>query len=318
MRESFYSHFLHKALGWEKEDRKTSADPQTLKIPFLQTPPLYWVSLIGCFPMTPSDCDPGAVGRAVMRLGVHGCLRILVQWRVALWSHGFARTWGGCREAMAEALSTQAEAAGGLKALAQQNGDSGSDGSGEPLQEGLGPAAAGEQVPGSGERAQEGEAQVSGNGEQAPAPVADSGKRKKRRGTTGERVVPPPKKRRTGVSFGDEHFAETTYYFEGGLRKVRPYYFDFQTYCKGRWVGRSLLHVFSTEFRSQPLEYYEAAIRAGRLHLNEEPVQDLSIVLKVVSDGAAQNWALRKGGKVLFCCYCFPDSAYRSVRVKCW
>nr|XP_048315428.1 RNA pseudouridylate synthase domain-containing protein 2 isoform X2 [Myodes glareolus] len=154
-----------------------------------------------------------------MRLGVHGCLRILVQWRVALWSHSFARTWGGCREAMAEALSTQAEAAGGLKALAQQNGDSGSDGSGEPLQEGLGPAAAGEQVPGSGERAQGGEAQVSGNGEQAPAPVADSGKRKKRRGATGERVVPPPKKRRTGVSFGDEHFAETTYYFEGGLRK---------------------------------------------------------------------------------------------------
>lgn len=82
------------------------------------------------------------------------------------------------------------------------------------------------------------------------------------------------------MSFSDEHFAETTYYFEGGLRKVRPYYFDFQTYCKGRWVGRSLLHVFSTEFRSQPLSYYEAAVRAGRLHLNEEPVQDLSIVLK--------------------------------------
>ncbi|XP_059117133.1 pseudouridylate synthase RPUSD2 [Peromyscus eremicus] len=209
--------------------------------------------------MTPSDCDPGAVGLAVMWRGVPVCLRILLQWRLALWSHSFARTWGGCREAMAEALCTQAEAAGELKALGQQNGDSGGDGGGEPLPEGLEPPAAGEQV---------------------PAPVANSGKRKKRRGAAGERVVPPPKKRRTGVSFGDEHFAETTYYFEGGLRKVRPYYFDFQTYCKGRWVGRSLLHVFSTEFRSQPLAYYEAAVRAGRLHLNEEPVQDLSIVLK--------------------------------------
>ena len=89
--------------------------------------------------------------------------------------------------------------------------------------------------------------------------------------------------RRAGVSFGDEHFAETSYYFEGGLRKVRPYYFDFRTYCKGRWVGHSLLHVFGTEFRAQPLAYYEAAVRAGRLHLNEEPVQDLSIVLKVES-----------------------------------
>lgn len=204
--------------------------------------------------------------------------------RVALWSHKFSRTWGGCREAMAEAVSTEAEAAGGLKTLVEQNGDAGSESSGDPPRE----QAAVEQVPGSGEQAQGGEELVPGNGEPAPAPVTDSGKRKKRRGATGDRVVPPPKKRRTGVSFDDEHFAETTYYFEGGLRKVRPYYFDFQTYCKGRWVGRSLLHVFSTEFRSQPRTYYEAAVRAGRLHLNEEPVRDLSIVLKVVSDGPAR------------------------------
>ncbi|XP_051000350.1 pseudouridylate synthase RPUSD2 isoform X1 [Acomys russatus] len=210
---------------------------------------------------------------------VHSWLRVLVHWRVALWSHNLARTWGDCRKAMAEAVSAEAEAAGGLKALVQQNGDAGSESSGDARLE---QAAVGEQVPGSGEQAQGSEELVPGDGEQAPAPtpVAESSKRKKRRGATGDRVVPPPKKRRTGVSFGDEHFAETTYYFEGGLRKVRPYYFDFQTYCKGRWVGRSLLHVFSTEFRSQPLAYYEAAVRAGRLHLNEEPVQDLNIVLK--------------------------------------
>ncbi|XP_027659913.2 pseudouridylate synthase RPUSD2 [Falco cherrug] len=109
--------------------------------------------------------------------------------------------------------------------------------------------------------------------EAAPAP-------KKRRLAVGERYVPPPRKLSTGVSFGAAHFAETTYYFEGGLRKVRPYYFDFCTYCKGRWVGRSLLQVFSTEFRAQPLAYYRAAARAGRLRLNEEPVRDLDIVLK--------------------------------------
>ncbi|NXL62048.1 RUSD2 protein, partial [Chordeiles acutipennis] len=103
---------------------------------------------------------------------------------------------------------------------------------------------------------------------------------KKRRLAAGERYVPPPRKLSTGVSFGAEHFAETSYYFERGLRKVRPYYFEFRTYCKGRWVGRSLLHVFSTEFRSQPLAYYRAAARAGRLRLNEEPVRDLDIVLK--------------------------------------
>lgn len=125
--------------------------------------------------------------------------------------------------------------------------------------------------------------------EAAPAP-------KKRRLAAGERYVPPPRKLSTGVSFGPEHFAETSYYFEGGLRKVRPYYFDFRTYCKGRWVGRSLLDVFSTEFRAQPLAYYRAAARAGRLRLNEEPVRDLDIVLKVgtprwVLLGMAWEWA---------------------------
>ncbi|KAJ7420118.1 RNA pseudouridylate synthase domain-containing protein 2 [Willisornis vidua] len=51
-----------------------------------------------------------------------------------------------------------------------------------------------------------------GKEEAAPAP-------KKRRLAGGERYVPPPRKLSTGVSFGAEHFAETSYYFEGGLRK---------------------------------------------------------------------------------------------------
>ncbi|XP_006093085.1 RNA pseudouridylate synthase domain-containing protein 2 [Myotis lucifugus] len=175
---------------------------------------------------------------------------------------------------MADMLSTGAGAASELRAPAQLNGDADGDARDERPPGRPEPAAAGvELAPGVGK-------QVAGSEEQAPAAAPGPGKRKKRRGAPGERVVPPPKKRRAGVSFGDEHFAETSYYFEGGLRKVRPYYFDFRTYCKGRWVGRSLLHVFSTEFRAQPLAYYEAAVRAGRLRLNEEPVQDLSIVLK--------------------------------------
>uniref|UniRef100_A0A8C3YM93 Pseudouridylate synthase RPUSD2 n=1 Tax=Catagonus wagneri TaxID=51154 RepID=A0A8C3YM93_9CETA len=173
---------------------------------------------------------------------------------------------------MAETLSTGTEAASGLEAPAQQNGAA--DGEAREPQGSQEPAGPGvELAPGDEKQNPESE-------DQAPAAAPGPGKRKKRRGVTGERVVPPPKKRRAGVSFSDEHFAETSYYFEGGLRKVRPYYFDFQTYCKGRWVGHSLLHVFSTEFRAQPLTYYEAAVRAGRLHLNEEPVKDLSIVLK--------------------------------------
>ncbi|KAL2099107.1 hypothetical protein ACEWY4_005587 [Coilia grayii] len=109
--------------------------------------------------------------------------------------------------------------------------------------------------------------------------------RKKRRGggkqlRPGERYVPPPQKRKQGVSFGQEHFDETSYYFEGGLRKVHPYYYDFTTYCKGRWIGKTLLEVFSSEFRSEPVEYYHKAAKAGRIRLNDTPVEDLNITLK--------------------------------------
>ncbi|TKS86623.1 RNA pseudouridylate synthase domain-containing protein 2 [Collichthys lucidus] len=113
-----------------------------------------------------------------------------------------------------------------------------------------------------------------------------SGQGKRRRGTggkkqrPGERYVPPPQKRNPGVSFNQEHFDETSYYFEGGLRKVCPYYFDFKTYCKGRWVGKTLLEVFKTEFRSESIEYYQRAAKEGRIRLNETVVEDLSVVLR--------------------------------------
>ncbi|KAL6477981.1 hypothetical protein MHYP_G00138160 [Metynnis hypsauchen] len=111
---------------------------------------------------------------------------------------------------------------------------------------------------------------------------AASGKKRKagKQLRPGERYVPPPQKRNPGVSFSQEHFAETSYYFEGGLRKVYPYYFDFKTYCKGRWIGKTLLEVFSSEFRAEPLDYYAKAVKDGRIRLNEIPVDDLNITLK--------------------------------------
>lgn len=113
------------------------------------------------------------------------------------------------------------------------------------------------------------------------------GRGKRRRGAggkkvrPGERYIPPPQKRNPGVSFSQEHFSETSYYFEGGLRKVYPYYFDFKTYCKGRWIGKTLLEVFKSEFRAESIEYYEKAAKEGRIRLNETSVEDLSVVLRV-------------------------------------
>lgn len=127
-----------------------------------------------------------------------------------------------------------------------------------------------------------------------PGKPETSGRGKRRRGAggknlrPGERYIPPPQKRNPGVSFSQEHFNETSYYFEGGLRKVHPYYFDFKTYCKGRWIGKSLLEVFKSEFRAESIEYYQRAAKEGRIRLNETPVEDLSVVLRVSIIGSCE------------------------------
>lgn len=45
-----------------------------------------------------------------------------------------------------------------------------------------------------------------------------------------------------------------TFYIE--MRKVKPYYFEYKSFAKGRWLGRSLLDVFSSEFRDRSEDYY--------------------------------------------------------------
>jgi len=49
------------------------------------------------------------------------------------------------------------------------------------------------------------------------------------------------------------------YFLENGLRRVAPYHYTYNTYCKERWRGRELLDIFSSEFRDRPLEYYVSA-----------------------------------------------------------
>lgn len=68
------------------------------------------------------------------------------------------------------------------------------------------------------------------------------------------------------------------YYEEGGLRKVRPYYFEYQTYAKQRWLGRSILDVFLKEFRDRPARYYREAIRRKLITMNGQACELESIV----------------------------------------
>ncbi|KAF2240136.1 DRAP deaminase [Viridothelium virens] len=58
------------------------------------------------------------------------------------------------------------------------------------------------------------------------------------------------------------------YYLDGDLRRVRPYHYTYNTYCKERWRGRELLEIFSSEFRDRPVEYYKDAIEAGKVVVN--------------------------------------------------
>ena len=67
------------------------------------------------------------------------------------------------------------------------------------------------------------------------------------------------------------------------MRKVYPYYFTFNTFTKGRWVGESILDVFAREFRAHPAEEYERCIKAGTLTVNNDNV-DIHYVECVRSD----------------------------------
>lgn len=83
-----------------------------------------------------------------------------------------------------------------------------------------------------------------------------------RRPTPPPHVNPPKrekksqKERRRNVTKFVNQPPDPLYYFEDGLRKVHPYYFTFNTFCKERWRGMTLLEVFSSEFRDRPVEYY--------------------------------------------------------------
>lgn len=51
------------------------------------------------------------------------------------------------------------------------------------------------------------------------------------------------------------------YYLENGLRRVAPYHFTYNTFCKERWRGRELMDIFASEFRDRPEAYYVSKLR---------------------------------------------------------
>ncbi|EXJ84434.1 pseudouridylate synthase [Capronia epimyces CBS 606.96] len=70
------------------------------------------------------------------------------------------------------------------------------------------------------------------------------------------------------------------YYIENGLRRVSPYHFTYNTFCKQRWRGREILDIFASEFRDRTREYYRNAIETGQIALNGQPCTDIHTIVK--------------------------------------
>lgn len=52
------------------------------------------------------------------------------------------------------------------------------------------------------------------------------------------------------------------------LLKIAPYWHDYATHAKARWIGRELLEVYTNEFRDRTKEYYLWAIHSGICTVN--------------------------------------------------
>ncbi|KAG0175302.1 hypothetical protein DFQ28_001831 [Apophysomyces sp. BC1034] len=86
-------------------------------------------------------------------------------------------------------------------------------------------------------------------------------------------------RRKRRADFRDaEDLANVNYCFEHGLRKVKPYYFKYQAYAKGRWLGRKIIDVFTSEFRDRNEAYYNRAIEKGLVTINGEKVDVDTVV----------------------------------------
>lgn len=62
------------------------------------------------------------------------------------------------------------------------------------------------------------------------------------------------------------------YYFEDGLRRVVPYNYTYNTFCKERWRGKTLIDIFLSEFRDRPEEYYVSCPEHSILPLLPPPL----------------------------------------------
>ncbi|KAB2633140.1 RNA pseudouridine synthase 7 [Pyrus ussuriensis x Pyrus communis] len=57
------------------------------------------------------------------------------------------------------------------------------------------------------------------------------------------------------------------YFFRDGRRHVRPYNFEFICHVKKRWAGKTIVDLFTDEFKGRPYDYYVSAVKSGRIQV---------------------------------------------------
>ena len=87
------------------------------------------------------------------------------------------------------------------------------------------------------------------------------------------------------------------YFLDSGLRRIQPYHFTYNTFCKERWRGHQLLHIFSSEFRDRPGEYYVSVLI----------IFGPSLLMLRFLERCHRNWQSRRQ---------WPTGRYRSYREK--
>ncbi|CDH49293.1 pseudouridine synthase [Lichtheimia corymbifera JMRC:FSU:9682] len=99
-----------------------------------------------------------------------------------------------------------------------------------------------------------------------------------KRKTDDESTDQPAQKQRRVKKQRQKDFRDTNdldnveYVIENGLRKVKPYFFEYRAYAKGRWMKREILNVFKEEFQDRDEKYYRHAIETGLITINGERV----------------------------------------------
>ena len=57
-----------------------------------------------------------------------------------------------------------------------------------------------------------------------------------------------------------------------GVLRVAPYFFEYKTFTKQRWLGKRLIEVFEKEFCDRPMDYYKFQIIKGNILVNKQKV----------------------------------------------